>query len=240
MDIIGMAFHLTAAVARYSQRARRFFYEVMLSDLTCRQCRGRLVMVGQSRCRCTSCGYVFDPTVSFQRCSACGGVPVLRVRRYQCQQCGVDVPSRFVFEGLVFDVEYFRRKMAESRQRKRAQRERIQHMVAENRSLSLEAPPTDLEEIPGLMEALNSLTAGAESRLLRPLQQGFDLRRYQRHLQAHIGLIEVCFNDLPPLEKNTRKDRIWRFVALIFMAHTGLIEIRQDGQTIMVSQSEAD
>lgn len=130
--------------------------------------------------------------------------------------------------------------MAESRQRKRAQRERIQHMVAENRSLSLEAPPTDLEEIPGLMEALNSLTAGAESRLLRPLQQGFDLRRYQRHLQAHIGLIEVCFNDLPPLEKNTRKDRIWRFVALIFMAHTGLIEIRQDGQTIMVSQSEAD
>ena len=240
MDIIGMAFHLKAAVARYSQRARRFFFEVMLSDHECGECRGRLVMVGESRCRCTSCGSVFDPTVSFQRCSACGGVPALRVRRYQCRKCGADVPSRFVFEGIVFDVEYFRRKMAESRQRKQERRDHIQRMVAENRSPAVEASRVDLEGIPGLIAALNSLSAGADPRLLEPLRQSFDLGRYQRHLQAHIGLIEVCFNDLPPLENNARKDRIWRFVALIFMAHTRLIEIRQEGQTIMVSQIETD
>ena len=197
-------------------------------------------MVGESRCRCSSCGYIFDPTVSFQRCSACGGVPALRVRRYQCSECGADVTSRFVFEGLVFDVEYFRRKMAESRQRKQERREGIRRMVAENRSPAVKASPVDLEGIPGLVEALNSLTAGVDPRLLEPLRQSFDLGRYQRHLQAHIGLIEVCFNDLPPLENNVRTDRIWRFVALIFMAHTGLIEIRQEGQTIMVSQSETD
>jgi len=240
MDIIGMAVHLTAAVARYSRRARRFYFEVMLSDHACPQCQSRLGMVGESRCRCSSCGYVFDPTVTFQRCSTCGGVPSLRVRRYQCSECGADVPSRFVFEGMVFNVEYFRRKMAESRQRKQERQERIRRTVAENRSPAVEASPVDLEGIPGLVEALNSLTAGVDPRVLEPLRQRFDLGRYQRHLQAHIGLIEVCFNDLPPLEKNSRKDRIWRFVALIFMAHTGLIEVRQEGQTIMVSQSETE
>jgi hypothetical protein len=38
-----------------------------------------------------------------------------------------------LFDGLVFDTDYFRQKMVESRQRKREQRERVRQMLAEIR-----------------------------------------------------------------------------------------------------------
>jgi hypothetical protein len=67
-----------------------------------------------------------------------------------------------------------------------------------------------------------------------PLATGFDLSRYETHLEAHIGPIEMSFDDLPPLEEDARLDRIWRFIAIIFMAHAGLIEITRDAGAIMV------
>ena len=235
-----MAFHLTDVVSAFVQRARRLYYAVMLMGHACPDCDGALVMVGESRCRCRACGRTLDPTVAFQRCSACGGRPVLRIRRYQCSRCREDVPSRFVFQGLVFDAEYFRERMAEFRKRKQAERERLQERVVEDRSNVLDPPVADLESVPGLVDALNNLSLGPELCAWVPLQNGFDLGRYQRHLLAHVGLIQVCFEDLPPLEDNYRLDRIWRFVALIFMDHAGLIQIYQEGRTIWVKQHETD
>ena len=235
MDIVALAMDLTGIVGRFVERARRLYYAVVLMGHTCAECGGALVMVGESRCRCTSCGHIFDPTVAFQKCPECGGSPRLRIRRYQCRQCGADLASRFVFDGRVFDADYYRQAMAESRHRKQRRREQARVMAVGSRSAVLESPAVDLGSVPGLIEALDGLTAGLDVAALAPLCQGFDLKRYERHVRAHIGAFGVCFDDIPPIEQNPRKDRVWRFVALVFMAHAGLIEICQEGLTIMVN-----
>lgn len=135
MNIIEMAFRLAATVAQYQGKARYFFYEVMLSDRTCPTFEGGLVMTADGQCRCVECGKGFDPTVAFQRCSDCRGRLHLAIRRYRCRECGADVASRFLFDGLVFDPDYFRQKMAEHRQRRKDLRDRLRAQVAGARSL---------------------------------------------------------------------------------------------------------
>lgn len=53
------------------------------------------------------------------------------MRRYECAGCGTEIASRFVFDGLVFDANYFGQRMAEHRRRRREQRERVRQMLAE-------------------------------------------------------------------------------------------------------------
>ena len=164
----------------------------------------------------------------------------LRIRRYHCRQCGTDVPSRFLFDGLVWDREYYCQKMAESRQRRQELRERVREMLAASRSRDLVLTPADLAVVPGLIDALNSLIGGLEPLTLWLPRDGIDLLRYESHLQAHIGPIAVRFDDLPPLSENSRQDRIWRFIAILFLANAGAIELWQEGQTIWVMKHETD
>jgi hypothetical protein len=240
LGIIGMAFGMAKAVADFAGRARAFFYEVMLHDHRCPACGGKLKMLGEARCQCQACGASLDPTIAFQRCVVCGGRPVLRVRRYACHECGADVPSRFLFEGLVFDAEYFRQKMAEHRQRKLELREQVRQMLAGTRSQPLMPSPACLEDVPGLLEALDGLTAGVGAGGFSWPARGFDLERYESHLRAHIGAIPLDFEQVPPLDKTARLDRVWRFVAIIFLAHAGCIDVWQDGQVIWVIKHEID
>lgn len=229
-----VAFELARAVEALVNHTRVFCYEVMLSAYRCPKCEGSLEMIGESRCRCRECTHAFDPTVQFQRCPACEGRLRLRVCRYVCHACGADVPSRFVFDGIVFDREYFREKMAESRERHQQERAERGQQVKDDRSPPAEPSPMDLTALPGLVETLNKLTAIPELTAWAPLLHGFDLERYEAHLLAHMGTHEQAFDDLPPLDDNHRLDRIWRFIAIIFMAHTGRIRIRQHGPNIMV------
>ncbi len=240
MNIISMAFRVTEAVTVYTDRVRQFFYEVMLLAHACPKCGGGLNMIAEGRCRCSACARAFDPTVVFQRCSDCGGIPKIEIRRYRCSQCGSDVSSRFLFDGLVFDAVYFRARMAEHRERKSDQRARLQARLIESRSLPLDAGPADLEAVPGLVEALNSLIAGTQPGVLRLDCKGFDLSRYESHVQAHLEPYPIMFDEIPPLSDDARLDRICRFIAIIFMANAGLIEIQQEGQTIMVMHREAN
>lgn len=240
MNIISMAFRVTEAVATYVDRVRRFYYQVMLLGHGCPRCRGSLNMIGEGRCRCSGCAYEFDPTITFQRCAECGGVLRLSIRRYRCRQCGADVGSRFLFDGLVFDAAYFREKMAESRARRQERRERAQAQLIEDHSAPLESEPIDLSVTSGLMDALNLLVAGATIDPEPFVRQGPDLPHYQSHIQAHLGPFPVGFDEIPPLGDDARLDRIWRFIAIIFMAHAGLIEIRQEGPEILVMHHETD
>ena len=134
MNIRVLALEMAEAVEAFMEKARRFFYSVMLIGHRCPRCNGPLTTVSEGRCRCGYCGHELDPTVAFQRCPDCGGAPRLSVRKYRCRQCGRDVTSRFLFDGLVFDREYFRHKMLESRQRRKELRERVRQMLAESRS----------------------------------------------------------------------------------------------------------
>lgn len=225
-------------VGGFVEHVRRFYYAVVLADHDCPQCNGNLGMKGEGRCTCQSCSAEFDPTLAFQRCPGCGGNLQLCVRRYQCSTCGRDVVSRFLFDGLVFNAEYFRKKMVEHRQRKKALKERVQAMLADTRSSALETGAVmGLEAVPGLLDALNGLTAGLAAAPGYEPRGGFNLKLYERHLQAYIEDFPVSLEDLPALNEDVRKDRIWRFIAIIFMAHARLLDVWQEGQTIMVMKT---
>ena len=238
MNIIALAFDMAAAVKEFVSKAKRFYYHVMLFSCRCTKCDGSLTMIDDGRCKCDVCGEQFDPTVAFQRCSHCGGTPVLRVRRYQCGSCGQPINSVFLFDGIVFDARYFKQKMAESRQRKKELRQRVQDMLADCRSepLSLEAP--DLNSIPGLVDALNSLGSGIVVPALMELRSRFDLNRYQAHIRACLEAGPVTLHQMPALGKDSRLDLIWRFVAIIFLEHAGLVNVRQQDQTIWVMKCD--
>jgi len=240
-EIVRLGFELVARVEVFVRHARTFCYEVMLSGYSCPDCGGQLLMIAESRCRCRACGLAFDPSVAFQRCPACDGRVRLRIRRYRCQCCGADVRSRFVFDACVFDAEYFRERMAQSRAHSRQRREEFRAAALENRSAVLAPLAAGLESVPGLLEALNGLVGSTELAAWAPLVQcGFDLNRYQAHVEAHLGAIELDFSEIPALEENPRLDRIWRFITLIFMAHAGRIELRQDGTDITVIRRGTD
>ena len=240
MDIRSLALDVTKAVEVFVTKAKELFYSVMLLGHRCPKCHGSLAMVSEGRCQCASCGNRFDPTIAFQQCSACAGIPILRVRRYQCGDCGRDIQSKFLFDGLVFDPAYFRNRMAESRERRTQQRERIKKLLAECRSNELPLGACDLTASPGLVDALNSLTLeldavpGIESR------DEFDLQRYEAHIVGHIQNFPVSLRDVPPLSEHARKDLIWRFITIIFLAHRGVIDVWQEGTNIMVIKHETD
>jgi hypothetical protein len=231
---------MTEAVEVFMQKARRFFYSVMLLGHRCPKCKGSLIMASEGKGLCVSCNKELDPTVAFQRCSGCGGVPTLRVRRYRCKNCGSDIQSRFLFDGLAFGADYFRQKMTESRQRKREQRKRVRQMPAESRSADLPLGAVDLTGVPGLLDALNSLTAGLDVALGAASRDEFDVKRYETHIRAHIQDFSISLADIPPLRENLRKDLIGRFIAVIFRAHAGVIDVRQQGREIMVIKHETD
>ncbi len=238
MNIITLAFDMAAAVEKFLIKAKRFYYLVMLFGYRCPKCRGSLMMAAEGTCRCKRCRYEFDPTIEFQRCLNCSGVPILQVRRYQCKKCGGDITSKFLFDGVVFDTEYFRQKMAESRRRKQEQKQRMQQMLAECRSepLALKAP--DLNSVPGLIDALNGLTAGLEATVALELKDKFDLGRYQEHIRSHLETAPMDLRKIPPLTEDLRLDLIWKFIAAVFLDYAGLVEIYQQDDTIWVMKCD--
>jgi len=150
------------------------------------------------------------------------------------------VPSLFAFDGLVFDREYFRTRMAESRQRRKEEKEHRHVQIPAPRSPAVEPGVADIMSVPGLVAALDSLTLSPTGAALPPLRQGFDLLRYEKHLRGHVEDYAIDFDDIPPIEADLRTDRVWRFVAIIFLAHQGFLEVWQERQTILVMKREAD
>jgi rubredoxin len=241
MNIIKRAFDMAAAVEKFLTKAKRFYYLVMLIGCRCPKCNGQLTMMAEGKCRCNLCGYEFDPTIEFQRCSKCGGTVILRVRRYQCKDCSEDITSRFLFDGLIFNAEYFKQKVAESRQRKKELKESVRQMLAECRSADLSLQGIDLSAVPDLTDALNSLTAGITESFEIESKDEFNLKRYEGHIQAYIQDFPVSLEEIPPLNQdNARKDRIWRFIAIIFLAHDRVVDVMQDGQEVMVKKHETN
>jgi hypothetical protein len=233
-DIIGLAFMVAEAAVQLVARVRSFYYEVVLAGHACPKCAGRLVMVREGQCRCHACGY------TFQECTACGGKPRLRIRRYECRRCGAEVPSRFLFDGLVFDAAYFREKMAEHRQRRRDRRKQIHQMLSGSRSEALEPGPVSLDDLPDLVAVLNRLSSGAAPAVLLPAREEFNLQRYEAHVQAHLRAIPITFEEIPSLSENALYDHVWRFIAILFLAQAGTIGVWQEGTTIWMSAHEVD
>lgn len=240
MNIIALAFDMAKAVEVFMQKAKKFFYSVMLLGHRCPKCDGALDMEAEEKCRCSSCGLEFDPTIEFERCLNCGGVPVLNVRRYKCSKCGSDIKSKFLFQGLLFNADYFREKVIESRQRRAQQREQVKKLLAECKSSALSLEAVDLGSIPGLVDTLNSLTAGLDMASVMEYRDKFDLSKYESHIRVHVSNNPLSLAEIPLLSEDKRKDLIWRFVAVIFLAHAGVVDIWQEGTDIMMIKHETN
>jgi hypothetical protein len=113
-------------------------------------------------------------------------------------------------------------------------------MLAECRSGDLSLEQANLQGVPGLLDALNGLTAGVDGMPAVLPGVEFDLRRYESYLQAHIRDRPLSLTEIPPLNPDARRDLIWRFIAVIFLAHAGVIDVWQEGHDVMVRQHEAD
>ena len=171
------------------------------------------------RCRHAeaSHGSVFGYDATWDRCAV-----TLRVRR------------------TGFDAEYFRQRMEEHRQRTAGRLERVREMLAVSRSPTLATGPVDLDSAPGLLDALNALLGGTPTALPIVTRSRFDLKAYQAHVHANLGPIARDFDEIPALRSDDRLDRVWRFIAIIFLAHDGRVEVVQEGTEIMVMQRETD
>ncbi len=130
--------------------------------------------------------------------------------------------------------------MQEARSRERRKREELKVILAGSRSdtlLLLEEPC--LDSIPGLTEALNSFIGAGGSRFQDFLSKsGFSMEDYRNHLFSVIGNGSRLFSDIAPLIDDCRKDKIWRFVTLIFMQQDHEVTLTQYGSNILVERTE--
>ena len=234
-------------VSDLKQRARGYYYRLLLTGLACPRChQTRLIMLREGRFRCQDCGQAGDPTLMFQRCPACDGRPALALRRYFCQDCRGEVVSRFLFDGVVYNAEYFREKMAESRRRLHVRKRDAQEQQAVRswqRSSSVTGQGAiDLNRSPGLVEALNALVGGAPPEALAWVREAFDLTAYEQHILDTIGYGERwnLAGIAPYRPPRDRLETVRIFIACLFLEHARRLTLIQDNDLIWVRRREAD
>jgi hypothetical protein len=230
-------------VHSFKERAREFYFAVVLSCHECPTCgSARLRMTGYGRCSCVD-GHLFDPTEAFQMSECCQAPLVQRMLHYECSTCRGVVPSRFLFDERLFDAEYFREMMQNSRERARQKREAIRLLLIGARSRTLElAELPGLDEVPGLAEALDSFICSVPTASVYEFagDDVFEMDRYWQSILKCIDGVTVWFDALPALSADIRTDRVRRFVTLVYMDHEGVVDLDQRGERIVVRKHEAD
>lgn len=213
------------------ERVRWLCYAVALFQKECPECGSTsLDMLRDSWCRCRVCGHECDPTLLFQTCPECDSRLTKRIYHYWCPRCRHTVRSSYCFEARVFDADYFREMMRESRARKEAKIEELRALLAGSRSSPLlpDCPmdtgfsdfQSDLDRVVGIPVAVFVNTI-----LKRP---AFDMDLYRRHILPLVQGCIVNFDGISALVQDARLDRVFRFIAVVFMDQEGLLEIQQE------------
>lgn len=142
-----------------------------------------------------------------------------------------------------FDKEYFRRRMAEARERRREERmRRVGELLADRSGPLVMDEVVRLETIPGLTEALDGFVGSPiPVELLRRFarRSDFDLDGYQNHILIHLGWSTTAFDTIPPLLDNRRRDLVFRFIAAIYLSHARQLELWEEAGCIMVRKRDA-
>ena len=219
---------------------REFYFDVILSIHQCPECSGRIQMTGKSECTCV-CGNIFDPTLAFQKSPCCGKNLVRKTLHYVCSGCMKTVASMFLFDEKLFDKTYFREMMRVSRARVQKRREEIKRLLAESRSGTLQLmEEPHLECIPGLIQDLNDFiqadTFGTRNFTFDVISD-FKMNDYREHILDALGSESLLFSDISPLIKDIRRDKIHRFVTLIFMQNDHEVELAQYDHDILVERA---
>ena len=222
---------------------RTFYYEVLLSGHACPDCGGRLLMTGPGRASCEACHSSLDPTVEFQQSPCCGASLVFRRAHYACRQCGAPVPSRFLFDERLFNAGYFSERMRESRERWHLEIEELRRRVAESRSEEFAVfDVPELDSIPGLADALDSLSRSAFSSDDAGFwdDDPFVMDAYREVIWHGVCEDAVLFSQVPALNSDPRRDRARRFMTLVFMEQEREVDLAQYGNDLLVMRHEAD
>jgi hypothetical protein len=230
-DIIGR-------VENFKERARLFYYEVVLFPHKCPQCDGFLRMTGLSQCSCFH-GHIFDPTITFQVSDCCRAKLIKKTFHYACSSCQGTIQSRFLFDERIFDTDYFREMMQESRKRSAAKREEIRRLLVDSRSdaLSLMECP-NLEAIPGLLRDLDGfiqLNSDQEDTIYE-MKSDFNMAEYRTHILSLIEIHTIYFSDVSPILGDNRRDIVRRFITLVFMDNDQEIDVQQHGNDLLIQR----
>lgn len=229
--LLEAAFMIEQRVAALRGNVREFYFAVMLFQRPCTRCgTAGLAMLRDSWCRCAACGEEFDPTEAFQSCPECDGALLKKICHYWCQACRKPVKSLFCFDARVFDADYFREMMRESRVRRDAKVEEMRKLLAESRSAphppyegyggDLAAFTADLDRYVSVPVALEQYAA-----VKRPV---FDMGIYREHILDLVRGCVVEFEGISPVVQDKRLDRVFRFITVVFMEQDGALEILQD------------
>ena len=237
--LVKSVYRVLGQIDAFKAHARAFYFEVILSTYRCPKCRQALAMASQSECACAS-GHTFDPTIAFQNSICCQARLVKKTFHYACAHCHKPVSSRFLFDERVFDKTYFREMMQESRRRAKAKKEEIRRLLAESRSEEFQLLDNpDIESIPGLINDLDSFIQGGISKstdLVFERQFEFNMNDYQNHILSVLTWGRITFSAITPFIQDCRRDRIWRFITLIYMQQDREVDITQDGSDLWVQR----
>lgn len=94
-----------------------------------------------------------------------------------------------------------------------------------------------MESIPGLKDALDGFLGSGMIGFAGFLpKSGFSMMEYRNHILSVLPLGSRLFSDIAPMIDDSRRDRIWRFVTLTFMAQDREVELTQYGADILVER----
>ena len=230
-------------VNAYKERVRDFYFQVLLSQHACPTCGDALHMTGISECSCRS-GHIFDPTVAFQPSPCCQARLIRKTIHYACSRCHKTVPSRFLFDERVFDAEYFREMMREHRDQIKSRREEIGRLLAESRSgtlLLMEEPR--LDALPDFLQDLDGFILGNPIQIcgnaFEP-KSDYNLAAYRAHILSLLDHHTLRFSDISPLTGDDRRDRVRRFITLVFMDNDREINLQQHGDDLLIRRYNND
>lgn len=224
----------------YKNEAKSFYFEVILSSHECPDCQQKLKMVGISEAKCVSCGQRLDPTLEFQESPCCRNRLIKKYTHYACSLCNKTVTSKFLFDEKIFDKRYFKEMMKLSRDRAKKRKEELKRLILQSRSgiLDLSEAPV-LENIPGLVENLDDFILffkGSNSEYLVDPKSSFQMTDYKNHILGILGWGKQLFSSISSLHENKRKDRVWRFITLIFMQQAGEVALTQQKNDLWVQK----
>ena len=216
-------------IVSFKRHVKDFYFEVLLSQFTCPKCKGKLSMTDQCTCFCEY-GHSFDPTIMFQRSGCCQADIFRKRQRYACVRCNKITPSRFLFDERLFDKDYFREMMQISRARAKKRREKKILELLTNRSgdlVLLQEPK--LELIPGLTEDLDAFVGRTQgsAKVLVDIDHDYAMDDYRVHILKAIEFGSRLFSGIPSIADDRRKDKVFRFVTLVFMQHEREVVLTQ-------------
>ena len=229
--------NILSRISIFKRQAKQFYFDVILSTVSCPVCKERLKMCAESECVC-SCGVRIDPTIEFQISPCCQARLVRKTFHYACSRCNNRVQSRFLFDERIFDKTYFRDLMRECRERKKRKQEEIRRLLAESRSgvLPLLEEP-DLDSIPGLIIDLDNFIQSEQvQRVYMDTGDIFNMENYRTHILKGLGWNPIHFTQITPLNHDSRKDKVWRFITLVFMENDREIEIQQMQNDLLIQR----